>query len=841
MAGSDDFYLGDDIVFDDQTLAVLESAEQKYLTQAISGPPPKRQKTEQGWKPTGKGCATVDDNFEELPEISVHGDGSYAVRGATKGQNTTIPKPQQRVATTPTVRRPTSHSRPEPQSRPRDSIPQPTSHTRAPPAPPARAPPRPVASDVSQAQADEFRKQIEELRRENLKYQVELKEATDAKWSKQGEVSILRKNFEKVAQEHASQVAKLRLAKEESEAKQIALQKEMKAEMERLKTQFIFKQHEIETSSRKQPMSVRSKRVTKDFPSTPLAVPSQIRGWNQNASFNGFTEQSPVRARVIRGSPQDVQTRKTPEKPKKPNKLFGFQNSFTDATPVRPAQSCAGKEKEVLAGPSHLRETSPPTGPIPFPQLKDVTMTDSNYFDKIMEPDAVDMERAGEEIVSAEEIDEIQPFNWKAELTRLILTHTFPPNTSPTFKILVGLDLPPESADRYSNAVTRLLELVASTSHHKDYEMSLPALCQYLTLMIEILNGTDLTFALAALLNLLTCLGCSLPRFTSTLLAQTQGGKDESEILEISCTIICTHLGPSKRVQLCSDLGNEVVGLLEGLCWNVKDDLIDRLAMLCNRKDILMTLLDPSQSWLLARSTRLLVFLATHPQLSRDLLSGSEQAAHTDGGKANDGPRHPYIERLCSCLTDKSQNDAEAADAKSQILTFFGMLSVAHADVHASLLRCQALVPSLVAFVTQMTTLLWEGDQFFTEISENVARTIRTLNQTLFLLHHLLYGLEPNFNLRHRLHYAPSRTFNGITHMFIVTFGRLSCADPPEWIESGQKAELEAMSEIAQDLLDLVVDGPEGDSIWAAYQVEDVGNNSDTDEEDMEANLLGTY
>ncbi|KAJ7497395.1 hypothetical protein FB451DRAFT_230530 [Mycena latifolia] len=117
---------------------------------------------------------------------------------------------------------------------------------------------------------------------------------------------------------------------------------------------------------------------------------------------------------------------------------------------------------------------------------------------------------------------------------------------------------------------------------------------------------------------------------------------------------------------------------------------------------------------------------------------------------------------------------------------------------------------------------------------------IRTLSQTLFLVHHLVFGLEPNFNLRQRLHYAPSRTFNGITHMFIVTFGRLSCADPPEWIDTAQKLELEAMSEIAQDLLDLVVDGPEGDSIWAAY-TDDPGNNSDTDEEDMEAKLLGTY
>jgi hypothetical protein len=149
---------------------------------------------------------------------------------------------------------------------------------------------------------------------------------------------------------------------------------------------------------------------------------------------------------------------------------------------------------------------------------------------------------------------------------------------------------------------------------------------------------------------------------------------------------------------------------------------------------------------------------------------------------------------------------------KTQILTFFGILSLAHADIHATLVGCQALIPSLVAFLTQMTTLLWEGDEFFMTSSEAIARfvfevsavysdlnpnrTVRTLNQTLFLLHHLVFSLEPNFNLRHRLHCAPSRTFNGITHMSIVTFGRLSCADPPEWIDPAQKVELEAMSGI---------------------------------------------
>jgi hypothetical protein len=61
---------------------------------------------------------------------------------------------------------------------------------------------------------------------------------------------------------------------------------------------------------------------------------------------------------------------------------------------------------------------------------------------------------------------------------------------------------------------------------------------------------------------------------------------------------------------------------------------------------------------------------------------------------------------------------------KSQILTFFGILSVAHPDIHVTLVGCQAVIPSLVAFSTQMTTLLWEGDEFFITCSETIARCV---------------------------------------------------------------------------------------------------------------------
>lgn len=84
-----DDYFTDDIFLDEQTLAVLDHEEQKYLTltQAIqSGPPPsKRQKTKHASTPESETPTTEDipvppKRPEYLPEIALHWDGSYGVQ-----------------------------------------------------------------------------------------------------------------------------------------------------------------------------------------------------------------------------------------------------------------------------------------------------------------------------------------------------------------------------------------------------------------------------------------------------------------------------------------------------------------------------------------------------------------------------------------------------------------------------------------------------------------------------------------------------------------------------------------------------------------------------------------
>jgi len=200
-------------------------------------------------------------------------------------------------------------------------------------------------------------------------------------------------------------------------------------------------------------------------------------------------------------------------------------------------------------------------------------------------------------------------------------------------------------------------------------------------------------------------------------------------------------------------------------------------------------------------------------------------------------PRIPIIERLCSHLIDTSR-DVELQDFKMCILTCFAQISISQPDAHAILLGSTAVIPSLVVYLTRLTTPIWEdSEEFLSSSPDTIALAIRKLNQTLSLLHHLVFGTTPIFNLRHKLYTTYYRPFNGLTHMFIVTFGRLCYADLPGWLDEQGRQDLLLSTDVARELLDLVVDGPEADSIWQAHQFE--AENGTEDVEEMEAKFLG--
>ena len=60
---------------------------------------------------------------------------------------------------------------------------------------------------------------------------------------------------------------------------------------------------------------------------------------------------------------------------------------------------------------------------------------------------------------------------------------------------------------------------------------------------------------------------------------------------------------------------------------------------------------------------------------------------------------------------------------------------------------------------------------------------VQTLRSAIQLLHYLAFSSDPAPNIRERLSYAPRGPFNGLVHLFIVAFGRLSFSDPPEYLD----------------------------------------------------------
>jgi len=56
-----------------------------------------------------------------------------------------------------------------------------------------------------------------------------------------------------------------------------------------------------------------------------------------------------------------------------------------------------------------------------------------------------------------------------------------------------------------------------------------------------------------------------------------------------------------------------------------------------------------------------------------------------------------------------------------------------------------------------------------------------------------MFKAEAPLRLRERLEHAP-RHYNGLVHLFVVTMGRLSFADVPEWVQEEDKQDLERVA-----------------------------------------------
>ena len=202
-----------------------------------------------------------------------------------------------------------------------------------------------------------------------------------------------------------------------------------------------LQQQELESSIRRVPVSVRAKKTSRDFPSTPIATSSAMRDWNGNVSQHTMSrisfDETPVRPSrpappVFKSSPTK-QVHRSPEKIKKPA-LPGFQNAFETSTLARSPSKKTNKGKTKMESTISLDQIELPFGysqPIisaPSQLVEKSTKAQQGYsftHPKSSAPsgpeetqvtnDEMDVVGAENEDVLMEE-DLYEPINWKPEV-----------------------------------------------------------------------------------------------------------------------------------------------------------------------------------------------------------------------------------------------------------------------------------------------------------------------------------------------------------------------------------------------------------------------------------------
>ncbi|KAI0644391.1 hypothetical protein C8Q79DRAFT_1072568 [Trametes meyenii] len=766
-----------------------------------------------------------------------------------------------------------------------------------------RPAPLPQPPPPSQGQSDRslrlelntLKAQLEDLLKAQEETNKALQDAQHARYAKEGEVSILRKNMEKTAKEYAAELERSRAARDQAEAAQIQLRKEMAEEKERLRTQYLFKQQELETS-RKTPWAVRIKRTDNQGLVSPAsaASPRRYTGVNSQNAGPSSVFQTPSHSRFNKSLPnsperQHMQNTGSPP-PKKPPKLPGFYNAF-EPSPLKASLSFSqvsqstqvkdkGKHRAVPSfdiSDAHaedlffnpkptLRDTYERASPLSSPSEE---MKEDPFVARVLAqassgpnssaepatsppPDDVEMKDENKQVGPPESIEPLQVPDWNREIHRIILTHKHHSSKQPTLKALINYTPPdsasPEHVEQYSTQNAKLLDSLGTAMlKFKDADDVIHSVQLTLSAMGRVLAAVGSVSTLVAILDLIKVLALFVPAFIPLAFSRIDEPGDMDEppvILLLLCETIRDHLLPTGGSfgEGRDALAIEAVSLLEVVCWYTPPELAMRLSVLMRKPGVMSVLINPAQpSWFLHRSIRALTLAASYHALWKQLLSFPFSKTPTEEDKTPDFTRIPHIEQMAALLTDPARDGDEGRPVRETILNFVTTLAIAHSDALSLLLNSRAMLPSIIIFLHNITAPLWEEHEEFMRDAKLITWTVQTMTRTVLLLHYLMTNADTTkVNLRQKLMYPSTRFASALWHAFTVSLGRISYAFPPEWTGNENALRLDQISDLARDVLELAVDGPELESIWEGFHVEENVPSSKTQYDDEEAEPQNT-
>ncbi|EJD02972.1 uncharacterized protein FOMMEDRAFT_168072 [Fomitiporia mediterranea MF3/22] len=942
MDNSDD-YFNDSFDLDDNDLAVLDAEEAKYtqsatqksLNTAESIPPRKRQKI------------SHPQVAEDILDVFLQADGTYGVVGVTRREeegdisiprNLIVTESQDNVRPTntnslPNVSRPQSLSRNTsvrganartlstllgrttagngPCTRTRPTAGNTHMPLRASQVPAGKFAEKQnrVPQYQQEKEAEDLKATVEKLRLENERAKKALQDAELSRFAREGEVTILRKKIEKAAQQHAEDLAKIKETKDAASLEQVRIQKEMKEQIERLRTEYIFKQHEVESSTRKPGWSARSKRTALGSQMSPVPVPRAMQDWTSSAAMgmgrSNLFLHTPSRRGATGSEKQNLNLLKAGATSRTANidlKFPGFENSFLPSSPTRspsrtrqssvvPKRDTSVMRTPRKEGKEKDKKRNGLISPVKPPALTvrsaseqafdglpiddtiqdfdgDVAMSNSSPSRRSKPPlrmgSSPNLGRSELDSVAdldfSDDIDrEASPeesifigIDWSEELHYMLFSHVSKASKTLTFQYLLSADSLNES---YQQACSEILEALGSKYKFSTLHGLMVAVAKQLILMANNLWEHNHFGHLRALLELLSSTMSYIPSFTSAVLQAGMENPSEDNmhaLLRVFSDIALNSLESNSledhNYQHYLPLLLSSLDLIKTITWTVSGELCSSLAPLLQTDRALLTLLDNKQpSSVVSNTISTLVLLASHRPVSQSMLSipSEESRKRLSKNTTLDVFQIPIIERLSAFLVDHGPlTDPNLGEDLSSILNFFALLAVTNMEGRTVLLNSGALIPCLIHYLTHLTTMIWEDDAQVMQSVNYAKGAVQNMKQALHLLHRLVIPgassedqCAPDFDFRQKLYYVPHPMFNGLPHMFVVTIGRLSYADPPDWLNADLQTEIEKLTEPARDLMELIIEGPESDSVWVAYQ--DAEDESVTENDDeAEAQLL---
>ncbi|CED85207.1 hypothetical protein [Phaffia rhodozyma] len=296
--------------------------------------------------------------------------------------------------------------------------------------------------------------------------------------------------------------------------------------------------------------------------------------------------------------------------------------------------------------------------------------------------------------------------------------------------------------------------------------------------------------------------------------------------------------------------------VIESCAWEADSgsdsDVLSRIIQLPR---FTSALLDPSVPIRIVLQTiRIINYLCFDELLFRPLLSYPDHAVEQPP-PTRDPTRIPLVEQLCKLAREPpiSASSGEVLLLSLETSSFFRVLCEKHEDEAIIMFgQSRSLIPTLIVCLERDSSIIWGIDPSSSQLQQSIP--------SLFPMLSLLYSLTvpvgslddpgtPTVNLTDKLRQAPRREFNALFEKFMVAFGRICYADAPEVEDILERAgseeergefededdgqedvdarrsekadrlvvELERAGEIARDIFDQVVEGPEGDLVYDVF------------------------